>query len=47
MKECIWLQAKLVAQVEFVEWTPDQHLRHASFVALREDKEASKVVREA
>ena len=28
------------AQIEFTEWTPDQHLRHASFAGLRDDKEA-------
>jgi hypothetical protein len=29
MKECRWLKPALVGQVEFVEWTPDDHLRHA------------------
>lgn len=37
MKECRWLLPKLAAQFEFVEWTPDRHLRHAKFVALRSD----------
>jgi hypothetical protein len=27
-------------QFEFVEWTPDGHLRHARFVGLRKDKAA-------
>jgi ATP-dependent DNA ligase len=40
MKECRWLRPVLVAQVEFVEWTPDNHLRHSRFIALREDREA-------
>ena len=40
MKECHWLKPRLVAQIEFNEWTPDQHLRHSSFVGLRDDKEA-------
>jgi bifunctional non-homologous end joining protein LigD len=31
---------RLVAQFEYVEWTPDNHLRHSSFIALREDREA-------
>jgi len=26
MKNCIWLKPKLVAQIEFTEWTPDGHL---------------------
>jgi bifunctional non-homologous end joining protein LigD len=46
MKECIWLRPKLVAQIEFTEWTPDGHLRHSRFVGLRQDKKASEVVRE-
>jgi bifunctional non-homologous end joining protein LigD len=47
MKDCRWLTPELVAQVEFAEWTPDEHLRHGKFVALREDKKARDVVREA
>jgi ATP-dependent DNA ligase len=46
MKNCRWLKPKLVAQIEFAEWTPDGHLRHSRFVGLREDKKASDVVRE-
>jgi len=46
MQNCQWLKPKLVAQIEFTEWTPDGHLRHASFAGLRDDKEASDVVRE-
>jgi DNA ligase D-like protein (predicted ligase) len=43
MKECRWLKPVLVGQVEFVEWTPDRHLRHSRFVALREDRDARDV----
>jgi ATP-dependent DNA ligase len=46
MKNCIWLEPELVAQIEFAEWTPDNHLRHSKFIGLREDKEAREVVRE-
>jgi ATP-dependent DNA ligase len=46
MKNCMWLQPELVAQIEFAEWTPDNHLRHSKFIGLREDKEAREVVRE-
>jgi bifunctional non-homologous end joining protein LigD len=46
MKNCVWLKPKLVAQIEFAEWTPDDHLRDSIFVGLREDKDASGVVRE-
>jgi bifunctional non-homologous end joining protein LigD len=44
MKNCVWL--KLVAQIEFTEWTPDGHLRHSRFVGLRKDKNAHYIVRE-
>ena len=47
MKECRWLDPVLVGQFEFVEWTPDGHLRHARFIGLREDKEAQNVGRES
>jgi len=46
MKNCVWLKPKLVAQIEFTEWTPDGHLRHSKFVGLREDKTAGEVIRE-
>jgi DNA ligase D-like protein (predicted ligase) len=46
MKECIWIKPKLVAQIEFLEWTTSNHLRHATFMGLRNDKVASKVFKE-
>jgi DNA ligase D-like protein (predicted ligase) len=46
MAECIWLKPQLVGQIEFVEWTSDNHLRHSKFVALRDDKKAKDVRRE-
>jgi bifunctional non-homologous end joining protein LigD len=46
MKNCRWLRPKLVAQVEFTEWTPDGHLRHSSFAGLRDDKEPERVIKE-
>jgi DNA ligase D-like protein (predicted ligase) len=46
MKECVWVRPELVAQIEFLEWTEADHLRHSKFVALREDKEARQVVKE-
>jgi len=36
MKECMWVRPELVAEVEFVEWTPEGHLRQARFVGMRE-----------
>ncbi len=46
MKDCRWLKPVLVGQFEFTEWTPDNHLRHSRFIALREDKKPREVVRE-
>ena len=46
MRECRWLKPVTVAQFEFVEWTPEHHLRHAKFVGLRDDKAAREVERE-
>ena len=46
MKECVWLKPKLVAQIEFLEWTGENHLRHSKFVALREGKTPKGVHRE-
>jgi bifunctional non-homologous end joining protein LigD len=46
MKNCRWLKPGIVAQIEFAEWTPDNHLRHPKFVGLRDDKQAKEVVRE-
>jgi bifunctional non-homologous end joining protein LigD len=39
MKDCRWLAPRLVGEFEFLEWTPDRHLRHARFVRLRDDKQ--------
>jgi ATP-dependent DNA ligase len=46
MKKCIWLRPELVAQIAFLEWTESGRLRHAKFVALREDKDPRHVVKE-
>jgi DNA ligase D-like protein (predicted ligase) len=46
MKTCVWARPKLVAQIEFLEWTGADHLRHARFVALRDDKDPRNVVKE-
>ena len=46
MKDCVWLEPVLVAQIEFLEWTSENHLRHTRFVALRNDKPAREVRRE-
>ena len=41
-----WIKPKLVAEIAFAQFTEDGVLRHPSFIGLREDKPASKVVRE-
>jgi DNA ligase D-like protein (predicted ligase) len=38
MKECRWLKPALVGQFDYLEWTPDIHLRHARFIALVDDR---------
>ena len=46
MKNCVWLRPRLVAQFRFLEWTPSHHLRHVSFVGVREDKDPRGVTKE-
>ena len=46
MKNCVWVRPEIVAQIEFLEWTDADHLRHSKFAGLREDKEAHEIVRE-
>lgn len=46
MKECVWVRPELVAQIEFLEWTENDHLRHSKFVGLLDDKDARNMVKE-
>jgi hypothetical protein len=46
MKKCVWLRPVTVAQIEFLEWTEADRLRHSKFIRLREDKDPRKVVKE-
>ncbi len=41
-----WVKPTLVVEVAFGEWTPDGHIRHASFRGLRGDKPAQAIIRE-
>jgi DNA ligase D-like protein (predicted ligase) len=41
-----WVKPKLIAQVDFTEWTAGGKLRHPRFLGLRDDKEPKEVVRE-
>jgi len=46
MKVCIWVKPEAVAQIAFLEWTGADHLRHARFVRIRDDKDPRRVVKE-
>jgi ATP-dependent DNA ligase len=46
MRRCVWVKPKMVCQAKFTEWTRDDRLRQPVFLGLREDKNASEVVRE-
>jgi DNA ligase D-like protein (predicted ligase) len=46
MKKAVWLRPEAVAQIEFLEWTEGDRLRHSTFVGLREDKNPRSVVKE-
>jgi bifunctional non-homologous end joining protein LigD len=46
MDEMQWVKPRAVAQIRFVEWTGDGHLRHAAFLGLRRDKNPRDVRRE-
>lgn len=41
-----WVAPKMVAEVEFANWTEGGHLRQPSFVGIREDKKPEEVTRE-
>ena len=40
------LDPLIVARFEFLEWTPENRLRHARFAGIRKDRDARDVVRE-
>jgi ATP-dependent DNA ligase len=46
MTKAVWLRPEAVAQIEFLEWTEADRLRHSKFVGLREDKNPRSVVKE-
>jgi len=41
-----WVKPALVVEVAFGDWTPDGHIRHASFRGMREDTPAKAITRE-
>ncbi len=47
IRQVQFVRPEVVAEIDFRAWTSDGQLRHASFRALREDKPAREIVREA
>jgi bifunctional non-homologous end joining protein LigD len=47
MQEMQWVKPALAAQIRFVEWTADGHLRHAAFIGLRGDKDPRSITARA
>jgi bifunctional non-homologous end joining protein LigD len=45
-RETVFVEPRLVAEIEFNEWTSAGTLRHPSFKGLRDDKDAAEVIRE-
>jgi bifunctional non-homologous end joining protein LigD len=43
----VWVEPRLVAEVEFAQWTHDGHVRAPSYKGLRDDKAPAEVKREA
>jgi bifunctional non-homologous end joining protein LigD len=46
MEKCVWVRPEVVAQIEFLEWTEGDYLRHSKFAGMRDDKDARSVIKE-
>jgi ATP-dependent DNA ligase len=46
LNDCRWVQPTLVGRFEYVEWTPENHLRHSRFLGLREDAQSRSGLRQ-
>ncbi len=42
----VWVRPELVAEAQYLNWTSDGRLRHASYLGLREDKAPAEIVRD-
>lgn len=42
-RDYVWVKPQQLCEVAFWEWTPEKHIRHASFKGLREDKAPEEV----
>lgn len=45
-RHAVWVEPRLVVEVEFTEWTREGRLRHPSYKGLRDDVDPESVVRE-
>ena len=45
-RTAVWVEPRLVVEVEYTEWTRDRRLRHPSYKGLRDDVPAEEVFRE-
>jgi len=45
-RDYVWLEPQLVAELSFLEWTPNGEVRHPVFHGMREDKPAAAVTEE-
>lgn len=45
-KDVVWVEPRLVCEIEFSDWTHDDVVRQASFKGLRDDKPPGEIVRE-
>lgn len=45
-RDYAFVKPEILCEISFMEWTPDGHIRHASFKGLREDKSPKRVIEE-